>query len=192
MSADIRSLLLETLTSPGGRGALPSAQDLLTQLGEADPTVRLIAQLLTQRQAQELENETPTEEEVNSELSQSSSAPDEAEMRSSEMSRAFRQLRQKIESMYTELAELRERNDAFAAALGACYLCWGNDPECEICNGQGRPGSSTPDKKLFTQFAVPAARRLQRGEGATHRFSKTADQHLSPSQSLNQTERREL
>ncbi len=192
MSVDIQSQLLEALTSPGGTGALPSAQDLLTQLGEADPTVRLIAQFLARRQAHELENETPSEDEMDSAPVQSSSERDEAEVRSSEMSRAVRQLRQKVEGMYRELAELRDRNDALATALGACYLCWGNDPECEICNGGGRPGSSTPDKKLFTQFAVPAARWLQRGEGATQRVSKTADQHLSPSQSPNPNERREL
>lgn len=191
MSADIRPLLLEALTSPAGTSALPRAQDLLTQLGEADPTVRLIAQLLAQRQAQELENETPSEDEMDSAPVQSSSERDEAEVRCSEMSRAVRQLRRKVETMYRELAELRDRNDALAAALGACYLCWGKDPECEICNGGGRPGSSTPDKKLFTQFALPAARRLQR-EGAPQAFSKTADQHLSPNQSLNPNERREL
>jgi hypothetical protein len=192
MSADIRSLLLEALTSPAGMGALPRAQDLLTQLGEADPTVRLIAQVLAQRQAQELESETSTEDEMDLAPVQSASERDKAEVRSSEMSRAVRQLRQQVESLYRELAELRDRNDALAAALGACHLCWGNDPECEICNGGGRPGSSTPDRKLFTQFAVPAARRLQRREGATQRFSKTADQDLSPSQSLNPNERREL
>ncbi len=184
MSADIQSLLLDALASPGGTGALPNAQDLLTRLGEANPTMRLIAQFLAQRQAQELENEEPTEDELDAEFPQHSSEPDEAEVRSGEMSRASRQLRQKVESMYRELAELRDRNDALAAAFGACYLCWGDDPECEICNGQGRAGSAIPDKKLFTQFAVPAARRLQRGENATQRFSKAADQLLPPGQSI--------
>jgi hypothetical protein len=183
MSADIQSMLLEALTSPSGAGALPTAQDLLSQLGEAeDPRMRLIAQfLLARRQAEELENETSTEDEMDTEPAQSFSEPDEVKVYSSEMSRAVRQLRQKIESMYRELADLRDRNDALAAALGACYLCWGKDSECEICNGVGRPGSSTPDKKLFIQFAVPAARRIQREEGATQRFSKTPDQPLSPS-----------
>jgi hypothetical protein len=195
MSADIQSQLLEMLTSPTGTGALPRAQDLLTQLGQAHPTVRLIAQFLAQRQAQELENETlsdESEEEVNSELSKSSSESDKTEIRSGEMSGAVRQLRQKVESMYEESAKLRNRNDVLALALGACYLCWGHDPECEMCNGQGRTGSAIPNKKLFTEFVVPAARRLQRGKDATQRFSNTADQHLSPSQSLNPNERREL
>lgn len=191
MSVDLQSLLLEALTSPGGAGALPKAQDLLTQLGGADPRVRLIAQFMAQRQAQELEDETLTEDEMDTEPARSSSEPDEAEMHTSELSRAVRQLRQKVESMYRELAELRNRNDALAAALGACYLCWGDDPECEICHGQGRTGSAIPDRKLFAQFVVPAARRLQRGEGATPCFSKTADQHLSSSPSLNLNERRE-
>jgi hypothetical protein len=169
MSADIQSLLLEALTSPTGTGALPTVQDLLTQLGEAaDPNVRLIAQLLVRRQQlRELENETPPEEGVTLELSQSSSETDQAEMGSREMSRIARQLRQKVASMYKELAELRDRNDAMAAALGACYVCWGDDQECEKCNGKDRAGSAIPDKELFTQFVLPAARRLQRGEDAT-------------------------
>lgn len=195
MSANIQSQLLEALTSATGTGALPRAQDLLTQLGQAHPTVRLIAQFLAQSHAQEPQNETPSddsEEAVNSELSQFSSESDKTEIRSGEMSRAVRQLRQKVERMYGELATLRNRNDVLALALGACYLCWGNDPECEMCNGQGRPGSAIPNKKIFTEFVLPAARRLQRGKDTTQRFSKTADQHLSPSQSLNPNERREL
>jgi hypothetical protein len=182
MSVDVRDTLLEALASPAGTGALPKAQELLTQLGESDPTARLLAQFLGRRQTQELENETPSKEAETSERSQSFSVPDKAQVRSDEMSRAVHQLRRQIESMYRELAELRDRNDALAAAFGACYLCWGNDPDCEICNGHGRTGFAVPDKKLFAQFAAPAARRLKRKEEATQSFPKAADQCLSESQ----------
>lgn len=191
MSEDIRSRLLEALASPDGTGTLP-IEDLLMQLGEANPTVRLIAKILARPQLQELESKTPTEDKMDMEPVQSSSELDETKMRASEMSRTVHQLRQKVDSMFRELAELRNRNDALAMALGACHLCWGDDPECEMCHGRGRTGSTIPDKKLFTEFAGPAAHRLQRGEAPTPCFSKKADRRLSPNQSIKPNERREL
>ncbi len=44
-----------------------------------------------------------------------------------------------------ELEELRERNEALAAALGACFACWGTDIFCTHCGGEGRPGAAAPE-----------------------------------------------
>lgn len=59
-----------------------------------------------------------------------------------------------------ELADLREVNDTLAAALGACHICWGGDPSCAVCAGQGRPGFNRPNARLFTALVVPAVRRV--------------------------------
>jgi hypothetical protein len=59
-----------------------------------------------------------------------------------------------------ELEELRERNEALAAALGACFACWGTDIFCMHCGGEGRPGTAQPDHRLFTQLVAPAAARV--------------------------------
>lgn len=55
---------------------------------------------------------------------------------------------------------LIDRNDALAAALGACE-CWGEDEDCEICRGEGRPGWTLPDRRLFLRFVKPALRAMR-------------------------------
>jgi hypothetical protein len=62
----------------------------------------------------------------------------------------------------TELEDLRRRNEIFAAAVGACEICWGDDPACPICRGEGRPGWAEPNRGLFAEVAGPALRRLRR------------------------------
>ncbi len=61
-----------------------------------------------------------------------------------------------------ELDVLRRRNDVFAAAVGACEICWGDDPVCPVCWGEGRPGWTEPNRGLFAEVAGPALRRLRR------------------------------
>lgn len=75
--------------------------------------------------------------------------------------RALWLLRERFADMQVELAELRERNEALAAALGACARCWGVDPGCEVCAGRGVPGSRLPQAPLFAHFVAPAVRRRQ-------------------------------
>lgn len=64
-------------------------------------------------------------------------------------------------SVQQELADLREVNDTVAAALGACRVCWGGDPGCPACAGQGRAGWRAPDRALFQELVVPAVRRVR-------------------------------
>ena len=175
MNPDIRSLLLETLNTRASGGTRPTSQDLLAKLAEADPTVGLITQFLAQNR-QERDRETSAQDEGGSQTLEQFDESDPARMHSRETSRAAHRLRQKIASMRKELMELRQRNDALAAALGACHLCWGSDPECEICDGRGGPGASEPDKRLFAELVRPAVRALQKSEGNI--FSK-ADRSMS-------------
>lgn len=64
-----------------------------------------------------------------------------------------------------------------AAALGACE-CWGRDPGCELCAGDGAPGWTDPDEDLYREFVLPAVRR--RAGTATERTNgrpeRTADE----------------
>ncbi len=60
-----------------------------------------------------------------------------------------------------ELDVLRRRNDVLAAAVGACEMCWGDDPACPVCWGEGRPGWADPNRGLFAEVAGPALRRLR-------------------------------
>lgn len=153
MSADPQSLLLEGLAN----GA--NMEDILAQISDTDPRLGLIAKYLANKRA--------TAEEVNDEeddleyAKPRRSRSDDSSALSRERAEAVRSLQRLARTMFAELEELRSRNDMLASALGACYLCWGDDLQCEVCNGEGVPGSSAPDKQLFSQFVGPAARRLR-------------------------------
>lgn len=76
-----------------------------------------------------------------------------------EADRRMHELRANVSNVYAELEALRERNDTLAAALGACYLCFGTDPLCGVCRGRGMPGSRAPEPAAYREFVVPALRR---------------------------------
>jgi hypothetical protein len=150
MSADPYSLLLESYAAGSTGGA--DVQQLLAQMSETDPRIGLLSKYLASRKEAEAETDADEDE----------SAIVEASERERERLEAMTSLQRVARSMYVELERLRERNDALAAALGACYLCWGEDEICEVCGGRGAPGSLPPDYQMFSVLVVPAVRRMQR------------------------------
>jgi hypothetical protein len=64
----------------------------------------------------------------------------------------------RVGELRAEVARTGERCDRFAAAVGACSACWGEDPGCRWCRGRGRPGALAPDPEEFTAWVVPAVR----------------------------------
>lgn len=175
---DTRSLLLETLAAQAGGGGGVNVQELLlSQLGiaddDADPTMNLIARYLAQSQTEQVESGTAPDEEREEGDSDSPGELDKA--RAEERARSLQRLRQTMEQMYKELEALRERNDNLAAALGACYLCWGEDLDCPVCRGTGHPGSSMPDKSLLVQLVAPAVQQLRKQEGLNRRTSRNIE-----------------
>lgn len=65
-------------------------------------------------------------------------------------------------ALFAELRHLRARNAELADALGACS-CWGEDPHCEDCHGEGVPGSREPDRQCFDSLVRPTLRRFRKG-----------------------------
>ena len=64
-----------------------------------------------------------------------------------------------VASDVTEAHEaLADRNILLADALGACE-CWGEDPGCGVCGGEGAPGWLPPDPELFAHYVQPAIDR---------------------------------
>lgn len=91
-------------------------------------------------------------------------------------------VRRKLVEMQVELNELRQRNEVFAHTLGACP-CWGYDPSCIECNGQGVPGYYVVDRKLFDQFVAPVLPSLY-GAGAVY-TKPVREQNIRQSQAEN-------
>ena len=84
----------------------------------------------------------------------------EAEAADKETERRREQARKKLQRLVREHEMLLARNEALAAALGACPDCWGEFRACQTCRGQGRPGCFAPDKEAFNEYVLPVLERL--------------------------------
>lgn len=155
-------------------GAVPPTQELLSQLESTNPTMGLIAKYLAACQTSESEtnsgDEAEEEEDVETTLAEENRRL--AFEQSLRLGQVVQGLHGQVKKLRAELDQLREINDALAAALGACYLCWGEDAGCTVCHGTGCPGSFMPDKRLFAQFVAPVLRTLQAQKGVNQSNSK--------------------
>jgi hypothetical protein len=180
MSENLNPLLLEALRSRQGsaadptvqallagmnsgsvEGTLPSAQELLGQLESTNPTLGLIAKYLAARQVNESQTDSADETEVDEVAARAAEDQRLALEQSDHLAQLVRGLERQVRKMRIELEQLRARNDTLAAALGACYLCWGEDTNCPVCRGSGGPGYLMPGKAVFAHFVTPAIRRLR-------------------------------
>jgi len=62
----------------------------------------------------------------------------------------------------SKLNYLIKLNTSLAGALGGCYSCWGEDPECIICSGEGYPGWRKINKRLFNLYVLPSLEKLNK------------------------------
>lgn len=147
MNDDMQAVLLQALASGGGSESPVTPAALLAQLGDADPTVALLMNAMLQRQS--VQQPQAVEQEP---------WPGEGGL-AVETSQSERRLLRRLEHLAAELHVLQARNDAVSAALGACYVCWGDDPACEVCGGRGSPGFFDPDESLFAELIAPAVDR---------------------------------
>jgi hypothetical protein len=153
--------LLSGMDAGASGAALPSTQELLSQLESTDPTVGLIAKYLAARQVSESESSSEEETEAEEEAVRTAEEQRWVLEQYERLAQVVQRLQGQVTKLCAELDQLREVNDALAAALGACYLCWGKDAGCPVCHGTGHPGTAMPDKQLFAQFVVPTLRTLQ-------------------------------
>ena len=128
---------LEALLSGNGSSetgsALPDTQELLSQLDSTNPMTGLIAKYLLAAQASKSEDTTEADTE---DVEQASRAEDDERL-----TQVVQRLKFQVDKARAELERLRERNDVLAFALGACHVCWGQEPTCPVCRGAGRVGS---------------------------------------------------
>jgi len=131
---------------------------IMSQIGAQapdNPVMAVLSRLLDQRRAVADEAASQARDAA------AADAAAEAERELEERERALQALRETVEKAYAELEALRARNDALAAALGACYLCFGTDPQCEVCRGRGRPGSRPPEPVAYRRYVLPAMQRVR-------------------------------
>jgi hypothetical protein len=111
---------------------------MVEQMAAHDPAARLVAQFLRQRQEQ-------------------STAPRHA-ADGDRLARRIQLLREAYDRLYALVLQL-------AQALGACPRCWGEGPECPMCNGNGAPGAVEPSGPAFDRYVRPALRRMHCSRG---------------------------
>ncbi len=143
--------LLSLLASRRNEGE--GSSDLLQNLA-----YRMIEQRLTASPESD-EDDPPDDDQLRREQEELEGRRERLE----EQRQRMRDLKGVLTSLYAEIETLRVRNDTLAAALGACYLCFGEDPACPECHGNGEPGSLIPDAAAFRQYIVPALRRARSG-----------------------------
>jgi hypothetical protein len=149
---------MQAIAASGSGGGLSAKDLLMSQLDESDPTTSLLVNLLSQPSASApADTHEPDEDDF-----ERYQAELRAKERAAERAKALRHLRNTVDTLYAELEDLRARNDALAAAVGACHLCWGEDATCPECGGQGQPGHYAIDHRLFHQLIVPAVHRYKR------------------------------
>jgi hypothetical protein len=146
--------LTELVSRMGGGGAnsVADLREILAQQAGSNPFLNLVMKQAESRSAQAAP--AVIDVEPSSTVQQSPENVQERAENSEPTS-------EELETLTAELHGLRERNDLLGQALGACCCCWGQDPQCRLCRGRGRPGFSVPDERLFREFVLPAIQMLR-------------------------------
>lgn len=167
MAEDTFQKLMQVLTA-SNYGANATVENLLVQLGDTNPNVKLVAQYLeARRRASEAETSS---DDINEEVYSSQSTDSDKELQ--HLAEREHKLRLMAKNMAHEITGLRKINDTLAGALGACNVCWGNALNCEDCGGKGVPGCFMPDKKLFLEFCAPSIRKIINSKEQSSYFAK--------------------
>jgi hypothetical protein len=147
-------------SSAGGDPGL-DIQELLAQQSKTNPAAGLLAKRLAELKANGSSGQSPTVIDVDAVKEKPASADQPSRESQEDSAAALRELREHVENMLAEIKLLRDRNDVFAAAVGACCLCWGENLECRSCRGRGGAGFCIPDESLFKEFVLPAIQTLR-------------------------------
>jgi hypothetical protein len=96
---------------------------------------------------------------------------DDDESQEKERQQRRERARERLRRIQRTIQAHARRNTFLAGALGACE-CWGEDPDCTSCRGQGKAGFFEPDPTAFKAIVAPLiasrrralAARLEGGE----------------------------
>jgi hypothetical protein len=146
----------------------------LTAQAPDDPRVSLLTQLMQQRMGAAA---APSRDEA-----ADKEARRQAEEEIRERTVRVRELEAMLRQIEAEAKALRARNDELAAALGACFLCFGSDPYCSECGGRGAPGARPPERAAWREYVLPALKRVRtlQSNGPARGASRPAPGTASP------------
>jgi hypothetical protein len=151
--------LFARMNSPDGSNGGMNLEDLLAQQATTNPMAAMLAKHLAEQKARAASEEARV---IDVEATHESQEPPEENGKPGEDPvAALDELREKMHGLLAEIELLQQRNDTFAAAVGACCLCWGQKIDCRSCRGRGGPGFCIPDESLFEEFVLPAIRTLR-------------------------------
>lgn len=165
-----------------GRGVGPESMlQALSAEGDADPRLEMLAQMMAQQQSARSDDDDDDDDGGDEDDDDVDSRRvrarqwDGASTDPSQRRVSLSRIRENMAAMRGELEDLRETNDTLAIALGACYLCWGGEPECPNCEGEGTPGYFMPDPALFNEIVRPAVSRVASAVRRRMRASRRAE-----------------
>jgi hypothetical protein len=141
--------------------ARPNIEEMLAQQAKTNPMVAMFAKHMAEQKAIASARENLPVIDVEASEVVAESQVEESQEKGEGSAAELIELRQYMKGMFAEIKFLRERNDALAAAVGACCLCWGQNLECRSCRGRGGPGFCMPDEALFEEFVLPAIQTLR-------------------------------
>jgi hypothetical protein len=155
--------MLELLQRQMAGGVNP--QELLGGLAGNDPTLGLLAQMLSKRE-QDLEKTLEAQGHWgDSEIQTLERETEARRLEQAQLQEAHQaqleRLHRQFQNMSNELEDQRAQLDELAMALGACPNCWGKDQTCRLCRGRGQPGFLRVDAQAFTRWIAPIMAELK-------------------------------
>jgi hypothetical protein len=158
--------MLARVRAAGGCSPIQDPSQLLSQLGNGnallDALSKHYAEARTNGSAQQpLPKAVEEVIDVEPEPARSESRAQNGHGKNDDAAESVDELKGQVRSLQAEIKTLRERCDLLASTVGACCLCWGQDPNCRACRGRGKPGYAIPDEGLFGEFVLPAMRVLR-------------------------------
>lgn len=150
--------MLNRLRDQSGTDSAQSTQELLAQLAQNNPTLGVLAQHMAEQRAAAARNRATV---IDAEIVETDEEHREIMSAARRLEEESAELRGRMQALAAEIGSLRERMELVADALGACGLCWGQDPQCRACRGRGRPGYALPDEELFADLVLPAVQMMR-------------------------------
>lgn len=135
--------MFDAAAAQAAAGLAPDPAAMMKDLAGDSRMAALMELMQAQRGPPSNDVEAPDERDEL--IAEMSARLDAAEARLTKMTRIARQLHEAGRAASQRLSLL-------AAGLGACGICWGDDPACLGCRGRGRPGMVRPDPHIRAEL----------------------------------------